>query len=141
MHRTSESRAKRVFPCPVTRDVRLTMNETRIAKARRHFSQQRKVRPWLMLLAIIQFVAAGVFGRLFYRTASKMVEISITDLASAEGPLRMNAVHTVALIGWAVGAAILAVAAVHSLVEGLIENPRDVLLAHLLEKTKEEGHD
>lgn len=111
-----------------------------IAKAKRSFERSRRQRPALLILGLINAGLAVVFGRALWLSIKPVGEFQFPDSATLSEIYHHSVSTSLVLCGFAIGMTAGGMLAVHFICQGLFENPRDRLLAHLLEQAEpEEG--
>jgi len=109
------------------------MNNEKLDKAITQFRRSRRMRPWIAVLGVLQLALAGVLVRAFFLSIRNLTEFVFPNEALPSEVFHHQLSATVVLIGLAVGFSALGVIGLHSIFEGITENPRDTLLNHLLE--------
>ena len=117
------------------------MKDKQLTKIRIRFEKSRKQRPWLLVLGIVQLAGACVFGRAFALSTHNFASSLIWMELPKEEVFPHLLAATVVLVGLAIGTTVLGVASIHYVIDGLIENPRDVLLSYLLEQNQKMTED
>jgi len=111
-----------------------------IAKAKRNFQSSRKMRSVMVILGVIQVGLAVGFGRALLLSIKHVGEFQFPDSSTLSEIYHHSVSTSLMLCGFAIGMTVAGLLAVHFILLGLFENPRDRLLSHLLEKIEpEEG--
>lgn len=112
--------------------------EMDIDKAKRNFRRSRRLRPAMLILGVIQAGLAVVFGRGLLLSIQPVGEFLFPESTTLSEIYHHSVSTSLVLCGLAVGMTATGMLAVHFICQGLVENPRDRLLAHLLEKIEPE---
>ena len=111
-----------------------------VAKAKRDFQRSRKLRPVALILGLIEVVFAVVFGMALLLSIKPVGEFQFSDTTTLSEIYHYSVSTSLVLCGLAMGMTATGMLAIHSIFQGLFENPRDRLLAHLLDNI-EPGED